>query len=237
MTKIFLGLILLAEAASSANYKIQSDSLNFGGVLSTSTNYRLEDTLGESATGLISSANYKIDAGYQAMVYSSLSISAPTDLTLSSIVSTTGGLSSGSVVWTVTTDNAAGYTLAIKAGTSPALKSSGDSFADYTLADANPDYDWSVATNAAEFGFSPEGADVASRYLDNGSACSVGAGETADRCWDAFSTTNRTIASRASANTPGGIVTTVKLQAEVKAGLAQNTGAYSATLTATALAS
>lgn len=229
--------VALAAAASSANYRIEADSLNFGGLLSSSTNYRLEDTLGESATGDSASGSYKIKAGYRTMLGSSISISAPSDLTLSSIVSAPGGRSEGAVAWTVTTDNEAGYTLTIKAATNPALKNSSDSFGNYSPGGSVPDYTWSVAVNASEFGFSPEGADVASTYLDNGSACGVGSSERTDRCWDGFSTTNKTIASRASNNTPSGTITTVKLQAEVTAGRSQTVGAYSTTLTATALAS
>ncbi len=228
--------VALAAAASSANYRIEADSLNFGGLLSTSPSYRLEDTAGEITSGDSSSASYKIRAGYRTMLGSAITISAPSNLTLPSVVSAPGGQSSGSVAWTVITDNEAGYTLAIKAATNPALKSSGDSFANYTPGGSVPDYTWSVAANGSEFGFSPEGADVASNYLDNGSTCGTGSSETADRCWDSFSTTNKTIASRASNNTPSGTVTTVKLQAEVTTGRSQTIGSYSATLTATALA-
>jgi len=230
--------VVLAAVASSTNYQIESDSLNFGGVLSTSPNYRLEDTLGEIATGNSSSASYKIKAGYRAMLGFSISISAPSNLTLSAITSLPSGRSEGSVAWTVITDNDAGYTLAIKAATNPALKSGSgsDNFVDYSPGGNVPDYIWSVEANASEFGFSPEGADVASSYLDNGSTCGAGSSETANRCWNGFSTTNKIIASRASNNTPSGTVTTVKLQAEVTAGRAQTVGNYSAALTATALA-
>lgn len=228
--------VALAAVASSTNYRIEIDSLNFGGLLSSSTTYRLEDSLGGIATGDSASGSYKIRAGYRAMSGSSISISAPSDLTMSS-VSSAAGRSDGSVAWTVTTDNEAGYTLAIKAATTPALRSISDGFDNYSPGGSVPDYTWSVAANASEFGFSPEGADAASTYLDNGSACGTGSSDTADRCWDGFSTTNKTIASRTSNNTPSGTVTTVKLQAEVTTGRSQPTGNYSTTLTATALAS
>ncbi|MEK7552690.1 MAG: hypothetical protein AAB505_01115, partial [Patescibacteria group bacterium] len=228
---------LRAEVSSSTNYRLQADSLNFAGLLSTSTNYRIEDTLGEIGTGTSSSATYRIRAGYQNMLGSSIAISAPSDLTLSTLGSGTGGQSSGSVAWTVTTDNEAGYTLALRADASPALRSSGGSFDDYTPAGAVPDYSWSAAAGGAEFGFSPEGSDVASRYLDNGVICGTGSGETTDRCWDGLSTSNQTVSNRTSANTPSGTVTTVKLQAEITAGRNQTAGSYSTTLTATALAS
>lgn len=50
---------------SSGKYKIQSDSMNFGGTRSSSFKYKLEDTKGEIATGDSSSGSYKINAGYQ----------------------------------------------------------------------------------------------------------------------------------------------------------------------------
>ncbi len=230
--------LVLAVGAASTNYKIQADSLNFGGLLSTSPNYRLEDTAGEVATGESASTNYKVKAGYQNMLGSSISISAPSDLTLSAIDASVGGASTGSVVWTVATDSSAGYTLAVKASTNPALRATSGDFTDYTISGAVPDYTWAIASTVAEFGFSPEGTDTASRYLDNGSTCAVGASQNTDRCWDAFSTTDRTIASRTSANTPSGTATTLKLQVEIgTANTAQTAGSYSATITATATAS
>jgi hypothetical protein len=58
LTFVFFASLLLvgvplasAFVASSTNYRIQTDSINVGGVLSTSTSYRAEDTLGESGVG------------------------------------------------------------------------------------------------------------------------------------------------------------------------------------------
>ena len=229
--------VALAAVASSTNYQIQVDSLNFGGQLSSSANYQVNDTLGEIATGETAGTAYRLKAGYQNMIVSAISISAPSDLNLASINNSSGGQSSGSVAWTVTTDNAAGYTLTIKADTNPALQTGNGSFSNYTPAGSVPDYDWTLDNATLEFGFSPEGTDVAARYLDNGSACGTGSGETANRCWDALATTNTTIASRASNNTPLGTVTTVKFRAEVGTVASANTGAYNATVTVTALAS
>ena len=166
------------------------------------------------------------------MFSSSISITAPTDATLSTIDN--NGISSGSVAWTVTTDNSAGYTLSIKASSNPALVSGSDSFSDYAPSGAVPDYTWTVAASASAFGFSPEGADIASRYLNSGSICGTGATDTADQCWDGFSTTNRTIAQSSAGNTPSGVATTVKLKAEIGTSKTQPTGSYAATLTVTA---
>ncbi|MFA6096181.1 MAG: hypothetical protein WC788_00970 [Candidatus Paceibacterota bacterium] len=52
----------------SANYKIEKDSVNIGGVDSgQSANYNLKDTAGEVGTGSSDSANYTIKAGYRQM--------------------------------------------------------------------------------------------------------------------------------------------------------------------------
>jgi len=233
----FLFAIALAAVASSTNYQIQVDSLNFGGLPAASTNYQTSDTLGEVATGGSSSSSYQIKAGYQQMLGSSISISAPSDLALSGIQTTTGGQSSGSVTWTVTTDNTGGYTLAIKSATSPALKSGGNGIDDYAPSGAVPDYAWSVAGTTAKFGFSVTSTDAPTRYLNNGSACDVGAITSTSNCWDGLSTTNRTIASRTTSNTPSGTATTVKFQAEVGSTASVTAGDYRASVTATALAS
>jgi len=221
-----------AAVASSTNYRLQADSLNFGGRLSASANYSLEDIAGEIGTGNATSTSYASLAGFQQMLSSIIAITVPTDATLSAIAGT--GASDGSVAWTVTTDDPAGYTLSIKASSNPALASGGNSFSDYAPSGAVPDYDWTVAASASAFGFSPEGADIASRYLNSGSTCGAGATDTADRCWDGFSTTDRTIAQSSTSNTPSGVATTVKLKAEVGSSKTQTVGSYAAALTVTA---
>ncbi len=72
---IALAVMLLApwniEAAmSSANYTIPSDDLSAGGGLSTSTNYKLTDTVSEQTTPTgenFASANYKACAGFECL--------------------------------------------------------------------------------------------------------------------------------------------------------------------------
>ena len=239
-TIILLGYFVVrpvgAHVASSTNYRLQIDSINFSGRLSTSTNYTMEDTLGEVGTGTSTSASYNLSAGYQAMLGTTLSISVPANASLSSIAGNVGGQSSGSIAWTVITDSPAGYSLSIKASTDPALQSAASSFGDYTIAGAVPDYTWSILSTAAEFGFSPEGTHIVSRYLDNGANCGTGSSETADRCWDAFSTSNRQIAGSSSSNQPSGTVTTVRLLAEIGSAKGQTIGDYTAVITTTAIA-
>lgn len=223
-----------AYVASSTNYRLQSDSINFGGGLSTSTSYVMEDTLGEAGTGTSSSATYLLKAGYQQMRETYISVSAPGNITLTPAIPTTGGgVANGQATWTVVTDNPAGYTASIRASTSPALVSGINSFADYTPAGPNPDFVFSVAASAAEFGFTPEGVDVVQRFLDDGASCNTGTGETADRCWDPLSTTPTTIATRTTANHPSGTSITVKFRAESGSSNVQPPGSYQATTTMT----
>jgi hypothetical protein len=57
----------VAFAMSSTQYQINWDSVNSGGNdYSSSTNFRLRDTVGEMGTGLSASQNYQLSAGYRA---------------------------------------------------------------------------------------------------------------------------------------------------------------------------
>lgn len=235
---ILAPLFSFSAVMQSPTYKIEGDSVNVGGTEgSASTNYRLSDTAGEVGTGATGSASYNIYAGYRQMSDVFLSISSGGNISMSPDIPTTGGgAGTGQTTFTVTTDSPSGYVLAIRAATNPALQSGGDSFANYTLAGADPDFAFSVAAAASEFGFTPEGGDVVQKYLDNGSACNVGALNTADRCWNAITTSDDTVASRTSANNPSGTVTTVKLRTEVGASQTQPAGSYTASITLTATA-
>ena len=72
----FAFYVCKAQVMSSSHYSLESDSLNFGGGYSTSTNYIQESTGGEVATGISSSTNYTMNAGYQQMNIVALSFSA-----------------------------------------------------------------------------------------------------------------------------------------------------------------
>lgn len=228
---------LNAQMAGTA-YKIPLDSINVGGRDGSSGAYSLFDTVGEIATGDSNSASYGLNAGFIGAQLTYLAISSGSDVSMSpAIAGVSGGAGTGSTVWTVTTDNPAGYSLLIKASTNPALQSIGSSFADYTTAGAAPDYSWTVASADSEYGFTPEGVDIIQRYLDNGSSCNAVAGsDTADKCWDKLTTSDQEIARRANGNHPSGTTTTVKMQAEVGSAHIQPNGTYSATITVTAVA-
>jgi hypothetical protein len=226
-----------AEVMNSANYKLQSDSVNVGGGDSSSSNYGLQSTMGEAATGNQASANYELKAGYQQMQEVFLSMSSVPNVALApAIGGITGGEATGSASVTVVTDSPAGYQLTIKASGSPALQSGSGSFADYVPAGAHPDFAFAVDPQASAFGYSPEGADIAAAFRDNGSLCGSGAGDSPDSCWAGLSTSETVIAQRSAANQPLGTATVIKFRAASGASHMQSAGTYTATTTITAIA-
>lgn len=57
--------IVHAQVMTSTTYKLQSDSVNFGGARSSSASYNSEDTIGEVSTGNITGTTYNASIGYQ----------------------------------------------------------------------------------------------------------------------------------------------------------------------------
>jgi hypothetical protein len=227
----------LAQVMQSSSYRIESDSLNFGGNRSTSSSYALEDTAGEIATGYSSSSSYVLGAGYQQTLENYLSLSLIEDVVMSpTLGGLTGGTSNGSTTAVVLTDNAAGYQLTIKATATPAMRSgTGDTILDYAPSGADPDYAFNVPAAVGQFGFSPEGIDISARYRDNGSICNSGSSDTSLACWDGLSSTEREIAHRTSSNHPNGSTTTLRFRVGIGANAAIPEGTYFATTTVTAL--
>lgn len=227
--------VATAQVMSSTNYKIQSDSVNVGGGRSTSTNYGLESTVGEVASGLSSSTNYQLRAGYQHMQEVFLSMSVPAAVILSSLGGISGGISTGSTSVLVITDSPAGYQIMIKASSSPAMQNGVNTIADYAPAGGVPDFAFVNIPTDVHFGFSPEGNNLATRYKDNGSICGTGSSDTAGRCWDGLSTTDRTIVNATAANQPSGATTSIRFQVGIGGRVAVPAGTYTATTTITAL--
>ena len=225
-----------AYVASSSNYRIQTDSVNIGGVFSSSTSYRAEDTLGESGVGTSSSASFSVKAGYQQMQAVYLALAPSGNVTLTPNIPSTGGGAADAVAsFTVTTDNVAGYSMTLTSSQAPALASGANNFTDYLPAGANPDFSFTTPASASRFGFSPEGTDITQRYKDNGATCNIGAGDTLSACWDALSTTPITVAQRISANNPSGTQINLRFHATSDAANFQPAGAYVATSSVTVL--
>lgn len=227
-----------AQVMESTNYRIQSDSVNFGGGLSSSSNYVLESTAGEIATGESESSSYKLKAGYQQMQEVFISIAGGANVTMApAIPGITGGISSGSTTVTITTDGAAGYSLTIEASQSPAMQSGADTISDYTPSGADPDYTFTTTASDSHLGFTPEGVDVVERFLDDTvSACNEPAGNDSSlTCWDGLSTTAEVIAQSTGPNHPDGATTSVYYRVGIGGSASQAPGTYTATTTLTAL--
>lgn len=223
------------QVMQSQSYKIESDSVNFGGGRSGSGAYGIEDSLGEVATGLSTSTGYVMQAGYQAMQIVGLAVTPADSVVMSpSIGGVTGGVSNGSTAFTVTTDDSAGYAVTIAASSSPALAAAGDSFADYAPSGSSPDYDFTYREDSSVFAFSTYGRDSANGFRASGSVCGSGS-EVSGKCWDGLATSPKTIVSRSSANQPDGTVTVLSFRAASGSNHSQAPGTYVATTTLTVL--
>lgn len=224
----------LAAVMSSTNYAIERDSINFGGGLSTSTTYSSESSLNGIETGLATSTSYILNGGYQQMDQSTISLTVPGSQTMSGTITTaSGGIATASAAINVATNNTSGYTLQIKASTSPALISGANYFSDYSTS-SPPDYAWAVAAGSSKFGFTPEGADISTRFQDSGGVCNIAGSDTSNACWSGLYTSYDTIAQSSAGNMPAGVDTTVQFKAEAGASASQAVGTYTATVIFTA---
>ncbi len=236
---LLVPISIYAYAMGSPNYRMDSDTVNAGGaIISTSSSYGLSDTIGEVGTGFSSSTNYVDYAGFWVPDASStyITIQVVGSSSMSSISGISGGSSNGYTSWLVTTNNITGYQLTVQASTTPALTSGTSNILDYApVATGTPDFNFTIAANDARFGFSPEGTDLTSTYKDNGSVCSTGSSDTITSCWDGFSTTPKIVATRATAAL-NGATTTIRYQAQIGSNtIVQSSASYSAGITVTAL--
>jgi hypothetical protein len=238
-TSLVLALLQVgsAQVRSSPNYQLQSDSINLGGGLSTSTSYRQESTVGEVATGPADSASYSLRAGYQQMQEVYLSLSITGDVTMSpNLPGVTGGTANGSTTVTVLTDAPSGYQLTLAAENDPAMRRDGasETIANYD-AGLDPDFSFTISGGEAHFGFTPEGADIVQDFLDDGGTCGVDTEDSPLACWEGPSTTARLIAQGMGSNHPTGATTTIRFRVGVGSNAGVIAGVYTATTTVTAL--
>ena len=242
LQSLFLTILILplinvskAQVMSSPGYQLQSDSVNFGGGLSSSTNYVQESTAGEIASGLGDSNNFSLRAGYQQMQEVFLSLTVLGDVVMSpDIPGLTGGVSNGSTTFTVITDSPAGYQLSMSAENNPAMQGSLDTIDDYD-AGIVPDFFFTTASTEAHFGFTPEGVDITAEFTDNGTTCGLAGGDSSLACWDGLATVDRIIANGPGGNQPNGATTTVHFRVDVGSSAGVISGLYTATSTVTAL--
>lgn len=144
---LILGLLSFPLVAfgmmSSSNYTIYADSVDAGGVYSSSGTYSIEDTVGESPVGIATSSSYEVRGGYQGMDLSSLTMNlSQTNLDLGT--ASVSQVNSASTTATITTDAGSGYSLSVGSvsGTSLAAVTDGTVTAgqeEYGVAVSGPD--------------------------------------------------------------------------------------------------
>ena len=149
-------------------------------------------------------------------------------------LSTTQNTAVGSAAWTVTTNNQAGYTLDLHASTDPALQSGLEQFTDYTEGTPGTPETCSV-TSGYEFGFSAFGTHVPSGTWGSDTDCVAGANvPSATLNWRGFDgLTDVRIATSSSETGTSGTASTMCVATE-QDGVFAPSGAYTATVTATA---
>jgi len=229
---------ILAAVMSSNNYTIQSDNLTTSGGSQSTSNYIFRETLGEVSTGPSASASYGMRAGYQEMQETYLTVSCPSDVSMTpSISGISGGVATGTAPFNIITDNAAGFTMGVNSSTAHAMLLNGTDptqyFDNYTV-DGTPTYQWNVS-NAAKFGYTVApgllGGTV-SAFLDNGSnACGSGS-YNEDACWNGFTTTVVNVIGTTSRTSNTGEQETINLKVQSDNNVLES-GTYQATITTT----
>jgi hypothetical protein len=166
-------------------------------------------------------------------VTTGITISDGADVTMAPNIGVASDGSIGSSSWTVRTNAVNGYTLAVKASSSPALVSGPNSFADYTEGTLGVPEVWSVGAGDKEFGYSAYGTDTATATWGTSLSCGAAGVPAGAQKYVGFQTSDKTIATRATVTPTSGIATTICFAAAQNAVYAAS-GTYTATITATA---
>lgn len=179
------------------------------------------------------------------VVTAEISFSTPsTDVTMTpQLGGITGGTSNGTSTVIVLTNDQAGYTMTIKASSSPAMKSYDgvSSIPDYTPANSSiPDFAYSVPTGY-EFGYTVGASttsDLAQKFLDNGTTCNTGSSDTASvaSCWYGLSTVATSTILRTTQTPGSGSTSSLYFKVTINANANVTSGTYQATTTLTATA-
>jgi hypothetical protein len=166
------------------------------------------------------------------------------DVTMTSLGGIVGGTSTGQTqVIVVLTNNNAGYTMTIKASSSPAMQGNtqGGTIDDYTPSAVSvPDFTWHVPFGY-EFGYSVSAsttADTVQKFLDDGTKCDTGSLDTSkggdNGCWYGLSTSATSTVVRSSATAPSGATSTIYFRLTVNPNTVPVEDTYVATTTLTA---
>jgi len=156
---------------SSTNYTIFADSVDSGGVLSTSGTYNLQDTAGESPVGSSTSSVYEVIGGYQAMDWSVLTIEiSTTSINLGTLA--IDRVATSSAVVTVTADASTGYVLSVASVSGTSL----GGVSDGSVTSGQEEY--GVAVSGIDAAFSDDRAIVAGLSLSSSSTAVTSAQTT-----------------------------------------------------------
>lgn len=212
ITLVFISLLGLWRPAislalmNSESYINWMDSLNFGGEeASTSTNYRLQDTLGEIGTGQISSTNYAGLIGFRQSDADPKMTFAISDTSVDFGTLSTSTVSSDSITITSTTNAVDGYVTIIYETEN--LKTGAG-------ADIDDVADGTVTAGSEEYGIRTSGADGQMNGADT-----------------AITTSSQTVASNAS--WINGSVVTITFKAAISSLTAAGSYEHSVTLIST----
>ncbi len=149
-------LVSFAQAEMSSNhYYISRDSINaFGNDNSTSPNYNLSDTGGETASGYSNSASYSLHAGYRQFdEYTMTLVCSKEDVDLTPVRLTGKSvLNNNYVDCTITTNNPNGYTLEGKSSTDELVQVENSSFKIEKITNNVPNFWPSTLTNGTGWG-------------------------------------------------------------------------------------
>lgn len=236
-----LGFLLIVSAAhaqtrpQSDTYFIPSDVQPVGGgEAAKSTNYTLDDTIGEVNIGTGTSDAYDLGAGYRQTLETFLSLScSPDPIDIGTI--TFSGQKTGSGTCIVITDAEAGYSLAWSITTGSGGTNTGhlisadeDTIAPFEPADEGVPEAWSVAVNDARWGgrLSSESTDTDAKW---------GVDDVSD-AWLNVGPASYTIVTRTTRTDPAGSIEILEFRSEIGAQKVQPAGEYNATATFTATA-
>jgi len=187
----------------------------------------------EPATSVAQSDSDTFDANMTVDEEIALNVSG-TPISMDNLGLTSGDLSDGQATLNVETNSKDGYTLAVKASTSPALQhdTTSDTFEDYTPSTANTAESWSADSNSYQFGYGAYGSDATSEFTSSGN-CTDSDPTSGSEKYEGFSTSDENIAENSTTTSTGGVDTTFCVAAEQK-GVNAPSGNYTATIVATA---
>ncbi len=165
-----------------------------------------------------------------------ISITSPSDTSMSRSIGVAADTAVASTTWTVRTNNITGYNLTLKATSSPAMKNNASSTVYVSDFSTTTPTTWSVPSASSSFGFSAYGTDVNTTTWGTGGDCQASAHTpSATLKYSAFTTSTSSVVATRAYTTPYAGIATVVCYA-----VGQNTyyipsGTYTATIVATAV--